>query len=129
MKIAIDGPAGSGKTSLARALAEHFGCRYVETGKLYRAVALGFERGIALEQIELDLTRQGRILLNGEDVSDLLHTPQIDQGSSQVAADPAVREFLGELADWERGHYEILLREDEALRDDYWNANRFSPLL
>lgn len=94
MKIAIDGPAGSGKTSLARALAEHFGCRYVETGKLYRAVALGFEQGLALEQIELDLTRQGRILLNGEDVSDLLHTPQIDQDSSRVAADPVVRERL-----------------------------------
>ena len=94
MKIAIDGPAGSGKTSLAKALAEHFGCRYVETGKLYRAVALGFERGLSLDDIGLDLTRQGRVLLNGEDVSDLLHTPAIDQASSRVAVDPAVREKL-----------------------------------
>ena len=49
--------------------------------------------------------------------------------AAEEETDPAARRFLGELADWERGHYEMLLREDEALRDDYWNANRFSPLL
>lgn len=97
MKIAIDGPAGSGKTSLARALADRFGCRYVETGKMYRAVALGFERGLVLEDIRIDVTPAGRLLLNGEDVSDLLHTPAIDQGSSMVATQKAVRDRLVKL--------------------------------
>lgn len=97
MQIAIDGPAGSGKTSLARALADHYGCRFVETGKMYRAVALAFKRGLALAEIELDVTRAGELMLNGEDVSALLHTPEIDQASSEVATLPAVRERLVEL--------------------------------
>lgn len=94
MKIAIDGPAGSGKTSLARALAEHFGCRFLETGKMYRAVALGFAAGLAIEAIDLQATREGRLILNGEDVSDSLHTPELDQASSEVATLPEVRERL-----------------------------------
>ena len=94
LQIAIDGPAGSGKSSLARALAEHFGCRHIETGKMYRAVALAFERGMALEEIAIDVTPSGRLQLNGEDVSSLLHTPEIDQASSEVATLPAVRERL-----------------------------------
>jgi len=94
LQIAIDGPAGSGKTSLARALAEHLGCRFVETGKMYRAVALAFGRGLTLDEIELEMTRPGRLKLNGEDVSDLLHTPRIDQASSEVGTIPAVRDWL-----------------------------------
>jgi cytidylate kinase len=94
VQIAIDGPAGSGKTSLARALADRFGCRFVETGKMYRAVALAFDRGLTLEEIDLEVTRSGRLKLNGEDVSDLLHTPRVDQASSEVATIPAVRERL-----------------------------------
>jgi cytidylate kinase len=94
VQIAIDGPAGSGKTSLARALADYFGCRFVETGKMYRAVALAFDRGLTLGEIELEVTRSGRLKLNGEDVSELLHTPEVDQASSEVATIPAVRERL-----------------------------------
>jgi len=94
LQIAIDGPAGSGKTSLARALAVRLGCRFVETGKMYRAVALAFDRGLTLDEIDLEVTRSGRLRLNGEDVSDLLHTPRIDQGSSEVGTIPAVRERL-----------------------------------
>jgi len=97
MKIAIDGPAGSGKTSLARALAATFGCRYIETGKMYRAVALAFERGLALRDVDIAITDEGRLLLNGEDVSSLLHTPAIDQGSSLVATRRDVRERLVEM--------------------------------
>jgi len=97
MKIAIDGPAGSGKTSLARALAATFGCRYIETGKMYRAVALAFERGLALKDVDIAITDEGRLLLNGEDVSSLLHTPAIDQGSSLVATRRDVRERLVEI--------------------------------
>jgi len=94
MKIAIDGPAASGKTSLGRALAEHFGCRFVETGKMYRAVALAVQRGMTLEEIKIDVTPAGRIILNGEDVTELLHTPELDQGSSKIATIPEVRERL-----------------------------------
>ena len=94
MKVAIDGPAASGKTTLGRALAETFGYRFVETGKMYRAVALAFDRGIDLEEIEIDVSADGRFILNGDDVSDYLHTPKLDQGSSRVATLPEVRDRL-----------------------------------
>jgi len=61
---------------------------------MYRAVALAFDRGLTLDEIDLEVTRSGRLRLNGEDVSDLLHTPRIDQGSSEVGTIPAVRERL-----------------------------------
>jgi cytidylate kinase len=94
MKIAIDGPAGVGKTSVGRALAEQFGCRFVSTGNMYRAVALAFDRGLTLETIRIDVTDDERFLLNGEDVTDLLHTPEYDQKSSLVATQPEVRSLL-----------------------------------
>ena len=94
MKVAIDGPAASGKTTLGRALAKEFGYRFVETGKMYRAVALAVEWGIPLEEIAIDVSADGRFILNGQDVSDQLHTPELDQGSSRVATLPEVRERL-----------------------------------
>lgn len=97
MKIAIDGPAASGKTSLGRALAKEFGIRFVETGKMYRAVALAFDRGIELSDIDIQVTESGCFVLNGEDVSALLHTPDLDQKSSQVAVRSDVRQRLVEL--------------------------------
>jgi len=97
MKITIDGPAASGKSSVGRALAKHFGCRFVETGKMYRAVALAYERGVPLREIEIEVSQDGRLLLNGEDVSDKLHTPEMDQASSRVAVLPEVREHLVDL--------------------------------
>lgn len=97
MKIAIDGPAAVGKTSVGRALAEAFGCRFVETGKMYRAVALAFDRGVPLDAIAIEVTDSERFLLNGEDVTDLLHTPEYDQKSSRVATIPKVRAHLVKL--------------------------------
>lgn len=94
MEIAIDGPAASGKTTLGRELARRFSCLFVETGKMYRAVALGLEQGLALDAIQVDMDEAGRTRLNGEDVSDLLHTPALDQASSRVATQPAVRKRL-----------------------------------
>ena len=94
MQIAIDGPAASGKTSLGRAIARHFHFLFVETGKMYRAVALGLERGLALNEVHVTMSDAGRILLNGEDVSDILHTQELDQASSRVATRPEVRELL-----------------------------------
>lgn len=94
MHIAIDGPAASGKTSLGRAIAQYFHFLFVETGKMYRAVALGLDRGLSLDEVHVTMNDASRILLNGEDVSDILHTPRLDQGSSRVATRPEVRRLL-----------------------------------
>jgi len=94
MQIAIDGPAGSGKTSVARALAKRFGCLFINTGAMYRAVALGLSQGLKLSEISIEVRPDERILLNGQDVTDKLYTPQMDELASQVAAHPEVREFL-----------------------------------
>ncbi len=94
MRVAIDGPAASGKTSVGRALAEQFGLRFIETGNMYRAVALGVSRGLPLGAMTIDVTERERLLLNGEDVTDLLHTPEMDQGSSEVATRADVRAKL-----------------------------------
>lgn len=100
MKIAIDGPAASGKTSVGRALARQFGCRFIETGNMYRAVALGVLRGLALEDMAIDVTPDECLILNGEDVTDRLHTAELDQMSSKIAVDPQVR---GKLVALQRG--------------------------
>ena len=94
MKIAIDGPAASGKTSLGRSLAAHFGYTFIETGKMYRAVAYGLQAGLQLHQMSLGFDPEGRLLLNGTDISDKLHTPAIDEASSQVATRADVRRML-----------------------------------
>lgn len=94
MHIAIDGPAASGKSSLAKALADHFGFLFLETGRMYRAVALALSRGIALDRLRLEVTEEGRFVLNGEDVTDHLHTPELDRGSSEVATRADVRERM-----------------------------------
>lgn len=94
MQIAIDGPAGSGKTSVARALAKRFGCLLVNTGAMYRAVALGLSQGLKLSQIEIEIRPNERVLLNGKDVTEKLYTPEIDELASQVAAHPEVRALL-----------------------------------
>jgi len=94
MRIAIDGPAASGKTSVGRALARQFGCRFIETGNMYRAVALGMTRGLPLDAMTIDITEDERLLLNGEDLTDLLHTPELDQRSSEVATRHDVRSRL-----------------------------------
>ncbi len=94
MQIAIDGPAGSGKTSVARALAKHFNFLFINTGAMYRAVALGFSQGYTLSEIKIEIAPDERILLNGEDVTGKLYTPEMDELASQVAARPEVRKFL-----------------------------------
>ncbi len=94
MKVAIDGPAASGKTTVGRALARQFGCRFIETGNMYRAAALGLARGLSLDAMTIDVTEGERLLLNGADVTDLLHTPELDQKSSEVATRGDVRAKL-----------------------------------
>ena len=94
MQISIDGPVASGKTSLGRALARHFDCLFVETGKMYRAVALGLSRGYTLETLDITLDSCGNIRLNGEDITELLYTSALDEAASQVATQKAVRDKL-----------------------------------
>jgi len=94
MHIAIDGPAASGKSSVAKALAEHFGALHLETGKMYRAVALGLSRGIPLDRIRIQVSDAGTFLLNDDDVTGCLHTPALDRASSEVATRADVRHRL-----------------------------------
>jgi cytidylate kinase len=94
MRIAIDGPAGAGKTTLGRALAQALGCLFVNTGRMYRAVAWGLRRGLALSQMQIEVTPHERLLLNGRDITDELDTPEIDEKASQAATQPEVRAWL-----------------------------------
>jgi len=94
MLIAIDGPAGAGKSTVARAVARGLGWTYLDSGAMYRAVALARLRGRGLpERIELG----ERVLSDGEDVTAEIRTPEVTAMASQVAADPAVRERLVEM--------------------------------
>ncbi|MBQ1950092.1 MAG: (d)CMP kinase [Clostridia bacterium] len=106
--IAIDGPAGAGKSTIARILAKELGLIYVDTGALYRA--LGYymlgqgidpadeERIVpALEGLTVALTHQNgeqRVLVAGEDVTAHIRTPEISMAASRISAIPAVRAFL-----------------------------------
>jgi cytidylate kinase len=94
MLIAIDGPAGAGKSTVARAVARGLGWTYLDSGAMYRAVALARLRGAPLpERIALG----DRVLADGEDVTAEIRTPEVTAMASQVAADPAVRERLVEM--------------------------------
>lgn len=110
INVAIDGPAGAGKSTIAKAAAKALGYIYVDTGALYRTVALGAVRAGVLEsddgiaallpnlQVELKFVDASQhVYLNGEDVSDLIRTPEISMGASKVSAVPAVRAFLLDL--------------------------------
>ena len=92
--VAIDGPAGAGKSTVARALADRLGFTYLDTGAMYRAVALAAtERGVEPGQIAGSLTIEPgeRTLLDGRDVTDEIRTPEVSEAASRAAADPAVR--------------------------------------
>lgn len=107
--IAIDGPAGAGKSTLARALARELGYLYVDTGAIYRTVALRAREAGAdpsdpeqvaplLENLDLRMDYGGdgvqRMYLSGRDVTEAIRENEISALASQVAALPAVREFL-----------------------------------
>ncbi len=108
-KIAIDGPAGAGKSTIAKAVAKELGWIYVDTGAMYRAIGLAaLRQGIVIKeqipeiekllpQIELRLRHENgsqKILLNGEDVSEAIRTPEASVAASDVSAIPAVRAAL-----------------------------------
>lgn len=103
--IAIDGPAGAGKSTVAKLLAERLGLRYLDTGAMYRAVALAAARrqiaredeqpAVAMmEEIEIGFSADGDILLDGEDVSTQIRTAEIAQLASDLSRFPRIRERL-----------------------------------
>ena len=92
--VAIDGPAGAGKSTVARAVAEELGFTYLDTGAMYRAVALAAtERGVEAASIAASLKIEPgeRILLDGRDVTDEIRTLAVSEAASLAAADPEVR--------------------------------------
>jgi cytidylate kinase len=93
MVIAIDGPAGTGKSTVARAVADRLGFTYLDTGAMYRAVALagGDPAEVAARS---DIRVGARVLLDGHDVTEAIRTPEVTAATSRVAAIPAVREAL-----------------------------------
>ena len=107
MIVAIDGPAGAGKSTVARALAERLGFRYLDTGAMYRAVTwLAMQRGLDLsdEQALAGLAEgepvvfdgEGRVWIGGTDVTSSIREPRIDRMVPVVARHPAVRDVMRE---------------------------------
>ena len=102
--VAIDGPAGAGKSTIAKRVAARLGFTYIDSGAMYRAVALWALRQKVdagdmhrMEQLaiaaEIELS-PGRIRLNGEDVTEAIRTPEVSGGASKVAVIPGVRRAL-----------------------------------
>src|SRR5918992_598715 len=99
MVVAIDGPAGAGKSTVARALADALGFTYLDSGAMYRAVGLMTLRhgGAASERArELELDLSERVVANGEDVTEAIRAPAVSEAASKVATNPAVRAALVE---------------------------------
>ncbi len=124
ISVAIDGPAGAGKSTLSRKAAKQLGFIYVDTGALYRAVGLKFIRAGFDTSLECDIdgvladtdvdirfvNGEQRVFLDGEDVSDAIRTPDASMMASAVSAKPSVRSFLLEMQ-------RKLARENDVLMD------------
>ena len=107
--IAIDGPAGAGKSTIAKAAAKYLGFIYVDTGAMYRAIGLNcLRKGVdptdvpavtaLLSDTDVTLARDEQknqlVILNGEDVSGFIRTPEVSMAASRASAIPEVRAFL-----------------------------------
>ena len=112
IRIAIDGPAGAGKSTISRSAAKRLGFIYIDTGALYRTVGLAATRAnvepkegkevddlLTTIKVELSFNDKGEqiVLLNGEDVSGLIRTPEASMTASAISAIPSVRAFLLDL--------------------------------
>jgi cytidylate kinase len=103
MVIAIDGPAGAGKSTVARELARELGFTYLDSGAMYRCVGLlslaapGSEPAALARAAKIELVaseERPRVLLDGRDVTEAIRAPEVSEAASLVAADPGVREAL-----------------------------------
>ncbi len=124
VNVAIDGPAGAGKSTIARSAAKKLGFIYVDTGALYRTVGVAAMRNKIepsdesamsnlLDSIKVELKfidGEQHVFLNGEDVSDEIRLPQASMAASDVSAIPAVREFLF-------GLQKTLAKENDVIMD------------
>ncbi len=108
LRVAIDGPGGTGKSTIARAVAERFGIEYIDTGAMYRSIALkSLREGVSaadeasvkemLESTDIDF-RDGRVWLDGEDVGGLIRTNEISMAASNISKLPCVRAKVDELS-------------------------------
>jgi len=112
MIIAIDGPAGAGKSTVARALAARLGFAFLDTGALYRSTALiAGERGVPPAQIagQLEISLGDRIIVEGRDVTEAIRTPEVTRQSADAAQVPEVRRAL-------------VVKQRELLNDGDWVA-------
>jgi cytidylate kinase len=112
MVIAIDGPAGAGKSSVARAVARELGFTYLDTGAMYRAIGLAtLETGEPAAQLaeRMEIEVGDRVRLDGRDVTAEIRTPEVSEAASRVAADPGVRAAL-------------VARQQELMADGDWVA-------
>jgi cytidylate kinase len=112
MVIAIDGPAGAGKSTVARAVADRLDFTYLDSGAMYRCVALAVterdgEPAEVAEALEIELGE--RVRLDGRDVTEAIRTPEVSRASSEVSSDPGVRSAL-------------LRKQQELLQDGDWVA-------
>jgi len=122
--VALDGPAGAGKSSLAKKTAKFFELIYVDTGALYRSVGLyayrnnvdskdkeGVSALLPEIKIEMNYDESGvqRMILNGEDVTDAIRMPEISSWASNVSAIPEVREFLLEMQREMAEKYDVIM--------------------
>jgi cytidylate kinase len=97
MVVAIDGPAGAGKSTVARALADALGFTYLDSGAMYRAVGLDVMEndGAASERAgEIELELGDRVIANGRDVTEAIRSPEVAEAASKVATNPKVREAM-----------------------------------
>ena len=91
MIVAIDGPAGAGKSTVARAVAQALGFTYLDTGAMYRCVALARLRDPQADAAALEIALADSVKLNGEDVGEEIRSPAVTELASEVAAEPEVR--------------------------------------
>lgn len=123
LKIAVDGPAGAGKSTVAKEIARRMGINYMDTGATYRAMAYALlQMGVKIEEhdrvvplldkidIAVAYTDQGqRVLWNGKDVTPFIRTPEVSKGASDVAVIPEVRLKLVEIQRKAAEQYDIIM--------------------
>lgn len=104
MKIAIDGPAGSGKSTIAKKLASKLNIEYIDTGAMYRALAYYMnQNNLSLEELKINMEtlniefKEEKTFINGKDISDFIRTNEVSSLASKISKDKDIREKLVDL--------------------------------